>query len=77
MGGACCTYGRNEMRTKFWSGSLKRIDHLEDVGTDGRIILEWILQKCGRNLLTGFIWLRIGTSGGLRLSRIYGPITAH
>jgi hypothetical protein len=30
-----------------------------------RIILEWILGKYGGKLCTGFIWLRIGTSGGL------------
>jgi hypothetical protein len=26
--------------TKFWSENLKGRDHLEDVGVDGRIILE-------------------------------------
>jgi len=31
------------MSTKFWSENLKRRDHSEDVGADGRIILEWIL----------------------------------
>jgi hypothetical protein len=32
---------------------------------DGRIILEWMLGKeCGK-VWTEFIWLRIGTSGGL------------
>jgi hypothetical protein len=34
-----------------------------DVG--GRIILKWILDKKDRVVWTGFIWLRIGTSGGL------------
>jgi hypothetical protein len=29
------------------------------------IILEWILGKWGGKVLIGFIWLRIGTSGGL------------
>jgi hypothetical protein len=32
---------------------------------DGRIILEWILRKLGGKGWTGFIWLRIGTNGGL------------
>jgi hypothetical protein len=40
-------------------------DHAEDLGVDGRIILECLLGKYGGNVLTGFIWLRIGTSGGL------------
>jgi hypothetical protein len=35
------------------------------IGVDGSMILEWILGKQGVKLWTGFIWLRIGTSGGL------------
>jgi len=39
------------MHTNLWSENLKGRDHLEDVGTDGRIILEWNLkmgvEKCG------------------------------
>jgi hypothetical protein len=42
---------------------LKRKDHSEDLGVDEKI-LEWILEKCDEELCTGFIWLRIGTSGG-------------
>jgi hypothetical protein len=30
---------------KFLSGSLKGTEHLEDLCIDGRIILEWILEK--------------------------------
>jgi hypothetical protein len=30
---------------KFWLENLKGIDHTEDVGVDGRIILEWILHR--------------------------------
>jgi hypothetical protein len=30
---------------RFWSDNLKGRDHLEDLGVDGRIILEWILEK--------------------------------
>jgi hypothetical protein len=33
------------MHTKIWFGPLKGTDHLEDVGVDGRIILDWILAK--------------------------------
>jgi hypothetical protein len=46
--------------------NLKGREHSEDLGIDKRIILELILDKCGWNVWwIGFIWLRIGTSGGL------------
>jgi len=46
-------------------GKLEWRNSLEDLGVDGRIILEWILGKWGVWMWTGFIWLGIGTSGGL------------
>jgi hypothetical protein len=49
-----------EIHTKIWSENLRGRDHFEDLSIDGRM-LEWILQKQGGNLLTGFSWLRIGT----------------
>jgi hypothetical protein len=33
------------MYKKNWLGKLKVIDHKEDVGVDGSIILKWILEK--------------------------------
>jgi len=42
-----------------------RREQLEDLGTDGKIISEWNLNKQGRKMWTGFIWLKIGSSGGL------------
>jgi hypothetical protein len=41
------TWERQELYTKFWLENLKGIDHLEDVGIDGRIILEWSLGNQG------------------------------
>jgi hypothetical protein len=45
--------------------NLKGRDCSEDIGVDGMIILEWILEKYDGKLRTGFIWLRIGTNGWL------------
>jgi len=51
------------MHTIFWLENLKGRDHLEDLGTDGKIILELIAGKLGRKIWAGFICLRLGTSG--------------
>jgi len=32
---------RGQMHTVFWWRNLKERDHLEDLGVDGRIILNW------------------------------------
>jgi hypothetical protein len=44
----------------FWWGNLREVDHVENPGVDGRIILKWIFETW-----TGSIWLRVGTGGGL------------
>jgi hypothetical protein len=33
------------MYTGLWWGNLRKGDHLEDAGVDGRIILRWIVRK--------------------------------
>jgi hypothetical protein len=53
------------MGTVVWLENPKGRDHSEDLGVDGRIILEWILGKGGGKEWTGFMWLRIGTSIGI------------
>jgi len=50
---------------KFRSENLKWRDQYEDLGLDGRIILEWILGKWGGRLEAGCVWLGMGTGGGL------------
>jgi hypothetical protein len=57
--------GRGEVHTGFWWGNIKERAHLEDPGVDGSIILKWIFKKWDVGALTGLIWLRIGTGGGL------------
>jgi hypothetical protein len=41
------------------------MNHLEEPGIDGRIILKWIFERLGVGAQTGSIWLRIGAGGGL------------
>jgi len=53
------------MHTIFWLEGLKGRHHSEDLGVDGRIILEWILGKQDRKIWIALIWFRIRTSGGL------------
>jgi hypothetical protein len=53
------------MHTKFWWENMKGRDYAEDLGADGKIISELILEKCGGKVWTECIWLRIGTSGRL------------
>jgi hypothetical protein len=43
--------------------NLKRRAHLEVAGVDGMIILKWMLERKGRTVCTGFMWLRMGTNG--------------
>lgn len=41
------------MRTKLWRESMRGADHSEDLSTDGRILLKWILSK---SRLRGVDW---------------------
>jgi hypothetical protein len=44
------------MYDKFWSESLNGRDRLEELGVDGKLILDQILEA-GWNVLAGFIWI--------------------
>jgi hypothetical protein len=46
-------------------GDLREGDHLEDAGTDVRIIYQLIFRKWFGRLWTRLSWLRTGTGGGL------------
>jgi hypothetical protein len=68
MDGACYTYGGEGgrgMYIGFWWESQKERGHLEDLDVGGRITLYLILEQYDGVVWTRFMWLRIGTSGGL------------
>ena len=52
-----------EMHTGIWWWDLRKINHLEDMGLDRRIILKCIFEG-GFGAWTRFICLRIGMGGG-------------
>jgi hypothetical protein len=45
MGGHVVRMGEMRMHTKFWSENLKGRDYSEDLGVDGKMILEWTKGK--------------------------------
>jgi hypothetical protein len=46
------------MHTKIWLENLKGRNHSQDLGVDGKVILERILWKWDGKMWIGFIWLR-------------------
>jgi hypothetical protein len=53
------------MHIGFWLEIQKETDHWEKIEADGKIILKWNFEEQNEVVWSGFIWLRIGTSGGL------------
>jgi hypothetical protein len=49
----------------FWLRHLKEGDLLEEMALCERIILKWGIVNMMGSIWTGFIWLRIGSSGRL------------
>jgi hypothetical protein len=49
---------------RIWWVNLKKTDHMEDPGVDGRIILRCIFSKWDVGVWTGLGWLTIETGGG-------------
>jgi hypothetical protein len=56
-------WGRTEACIGFSWGNLMEIDHWEDPGVGGRILLGWIFRKWDVGVWTGLGWLRIETGG--------------
>ena len=50
-------------------GNLRERDHLEELGVDGRIILEWIVKKFVDRKCNGLICLKVGKSGRISCTR--------
>jgi hypothetical protein len=45
--------------------SPKGKNYMREQGVNWRTMLRWILRKQDMKVQNGFMWLRIGTSGGL------------
>jgi hypothetical protein len=43
---------------RFWWVNLSEMDHLEDPGTDEKIISRWIFRKGNQRAWTGLFWIR-------------------
>jgi hypothetical protein len=55
--------GERKVVNTVWRGNLRKLDHLENPGVNGRVILRWIFKTLD-GASTGLIWFRISTSGG-------------
>jgi hypothetical protein len=66
--GLTTAHRKNPACPKYYT-DLERRENLEDLGVDGRIILEWILKRKFRRMWTGYFWLRIATSFGILWTR--------
>jgi hypothetical protein len=64
IGKGCGTQGQNRNAPVMWWKRPEGNRPLKELGVHV-IILKWILKKQYGRASTGFIWLRIGTSGGL------------
>jgi len=57
--------GVTRANTKFWSKNLYGRNKSEELGVNGRVILQRILGEMSGKVWTGFIWLRLLTSDWL------------
>jgi hypothetical protein len=64
MGGACSTYGGQEVRTGFWWGNLRERDHLENLGVRWEYNVKKDIHEVEWGACTGLMWLKIGKGGG-------------
>jgi hypothetical protein len=57
--------GRRGTLLGYWGESQRERGRYEVQDVGGWIILRWILERCDGVMLTGLVWLRIGTGGEL------------
>jgi len=63
-GEVCCRYvEESEVPTWFWCGNLKARSHLNDLGVNGKILLQFILKKSFGRTWNSCIWFWLGTRG--------------
>jgi len=55
---------REDMHPDFAWGNVMEMDHMDDLGVDGRIMFKWALNKWDEEARTGFIWLGMGQVAG-------------
>jgi hypothetical protein len=65
MGGPCSTDGEKRNAYRLLVGKPEGKRPLEDQEVGWWIMLGWILERWDGVMLTGLVWLRIGTGGEL------------
>ena len=63
-------WGTGKVYTGFWQRDLREIDHFEDVGIDGRIILKCTFDKWDGETWNGLLWFMTEAGGGACECRI-------
>ena len=75
MCGARVMRGREEKKYSLFAGkNLKKLEHLEDLGVDGSILLKWILNVYDGLVWIAFICRKIGTNCRLLRTQPFGSI---
>jgi hypothetical protein len=59
----CGRTGRTELPARFWWENVHERDHFENLGVDGKIILNEIYKNYDRMSWVAFIWLSTDKRG--------------